>query len=345
MNWKIAFALYRKRKDEQIEHMYQLSWKRILHANPHLSSIREFVTDFLTHERRTKSITERITKNNKAMNLIQMNNALMTTKLNKFKTTHNEITAKKGNELDSWKNEILLSKMNSKKYAQQRIHTHEIIKLVMVPCEKLMKIMQTYDPTGCERITRMNHLMGGSGGDHQIHRTIGFVESSVDSMLLVKAKNQQDQRNANSSRSVGSNSSSRTFSTAGVYHNGSKKAGSHRGTGVLKGHGKSRKGSVTCAEWGIDHLLPTSFNEHHGHHHEQQPHEHLNGTSIPVSPVSVSHHKSVDVVVKVEHSTAVIEHAPKVRQHSTGEGANHETEVYIQGECGGSCLLYFHCRS
>ena len=44
MNWKIAFRLYTQRKNEEKEHMYQLSWSKILRDNPHLGTIRKHCT-------------------------------------------------------------------------------------------------------------------------------------------------------------------------------------------------------------------------------------------------------------------------------------------------------------
>lgn len=255
-NWKIGFSLYNKRKNEEIEHKYQLAWKRILHDNPHLMNIGEFVSNFLTFERRQNSLTTTLEALNTKLNVINMNNSISNTKLIELKK-NNDLLLKSNNEnLNNWKQEIDNNKKNIKQYSLDRIKSHELLKLMKPSIDSIMQLLSKFDPNGCDQITLMNNIRGSTVHDHQIHRTIGYIETTIDSMLLIKRKKKQDDREKKkllgNSRILGG----RKFMSSKLYHNGSSNVNDN----TSPNNGKSRKGAVTSKEYEIHHLLPTSFN-------------------------------------------------------------------------------------
>lgn len=305
----------------------------------------EFVTDFLTFERRRTHLEEQVEVQNNKLNEINMDNAIMAKKLKTNTKKEETIKLKNTTQLNAWKHEISSSKDTIKKYSSNRIHIHELLKAMKPNVDRLMVLLQQYDEAGCQRIIRMNQMQGGSGHDSLIHRTIGFIENSVDAMLLVQRKKKQDERDWKASDYGGTRSrrGGRRFSNVRIHHTGAPNSRiaveELDGSGNVKTMGKKRKrGSVTSKDWKIDHLLPTSFmydqhgHAYHQHGHAHHQHQHANTdqhTGNSVSPathatspkigngaVQTSH---LNILYNTfhdpndEHATTLIEHAPKIK--------------------------------
>ena len=298
----------------------------------------EFVTDFLTFERRRTHLEEQVEVQNNKLNEINMDNAIMAKKLKTNTKKEETIKLKNTTQLNAWKHEISSSKDTIKKYSSNRVHIHELLKAMKPNVDRLMVLLQQYDEPGCQRIIRMNQMQGGSGHDSLIHRTIGFIENSVDAMLLVQRKKKQDERDWKASDCGSTRRGGRRFSNVRIHHTGAPNSRivaveGVDGSGTVKTMGKKRKrGSVTSKDWEIDHLLPTSFmyDQHgHAHHHHHHHHQHANTeqhTGNSVSPATHATPPKIDngavqtsqlnVLYNTLHDpndATLIEHAPKMK--------------------------------
>jgi hypothetical protein len=270
MNWKIAKYLIRKRNHEKIEHHNKLIWKRITHHNPNIVNITQFVNAYLIQERKQKSKIEMIEQNNKLLNSINLENTAIKNILDNDEKLYKETRMKNSNDIAKWKLEIRTENVNKIKYAKEREHIHETIKMLKPSLDHLMSVVAQYDEEGCTIVKEMNEI-SGAGHDHQIHTSMGFIEATIDSMLLIKAKKKADEKQKRKQKK--GISSGRIFSEKHTYHTGGiHSQQSHRNyddnqshqsyhytTSAPTGANRSRKGGVTAVDYEIDHLMPTTY--------------------------------------------------------------------------------------
>jgi hypothetical protein len=161
---------------------------------------------------------------NEKLNAVNMENARLKNALEEDEKLNKERRVKNSNNITQWKTEIKTEKSNKLKYIKKREHIHETIKLLKPTLDRLMQLVRQYDPVGCDSMLQMNADLG-KGHDRQIHTSIGFVEATIDSMLIIRAKNKQDERKQRKlDRGVtSSGGGGRVFSEKEVFHTG----GSH----------------------------------------------------------------------------------------------------------------------
>ena len=235
-------------------HLHELAWKRILQDNNHLTDVNQFVNEYLIQERRNRSTIQMIEKMNKSLTVINIENAKLKNALVKDKKLNQATRMKTANDITQWKKEIKIERTNKIKFENQRKHTHETVKLLKPSIDKLMVLVREYDPDGTYAIEQMNDI-SGAGHDHQIHTTMGFLESSIDSMLLIRSKNKNEQRIIKKQRGGGGG---RVFSDKGSYHTGNVHHYHHKKT---HSSNRSRKGAILASEYEIDHIIPTTYDK------------------------------------------------------------------------------------
>jgi len=195
-----------------------------------------------------------IEKMNKSLTVINIENAKLKNALVKDKKLNQATRMKTANDITQWKKEIKIERTNKIKFENQRKHTHETVKLLKPSIDKLMVLVREYDPDGTYAIEQMNDI-SGAGHDHQIHTTMGFLESSIDSMLLIRSKNKNEQRIIKKQRGGGGG---RVFSDKGSYHTGNVHHYHHKKT---HSSNRSRKGAILASEYEIDHIIPTTYDK------------------------------------------------------------------------------------